>query len=86
MLVNQACELRMTDVTDRSPGPSGERPPPSPSPPRRPPGRRKDPLGPDGEIGTRLRALYAEFEQEPIPPDLIELLEQLDEAERRGRP
>jgi hypothetical protein len=37
--------------------------------------RRKDPLGPDGEIGARLRALYAEVEQEPIPADLIDLLE-----------
>ncbi len=84
MLEHEDRELRMTDVTDRSSGSSGDRPPPPIS--RRPSGRRKDPLGPDGEIGTRLRALYAEFEREPIPPDLIELLERLDEAERRGRP
>jgi hypothetical protein len=49
-----------------------------------PPRRGKDPLGPDSEIGARLRALYAEFEREPIPADLIDLLERLDEAERRG--
>jgi hypothetical protein len=55
-------------------------------PPQRSRARRKDPLGPDGEIGTRLRALYAEVEQEPIPADLIDLLERLDEAERRKRP
>jgi hypothetical protein len=42
-------------------------------------------MGPDGEIGARLRALFAEVEQEPIPADLIDLLERLDEAERRNR-
>ncbi len=46
--------------------------------------RRKDPLGPEGEIGARLRALYAEVEQEPIPMQLIKLLEQLGEAERKA--
>lgn len=34
-----------------------------------------------GEIGNRLRALYAEAEQEPLPTHLIELLEMLDQAE-----
>ncbi len=53
-------------------------------PPRRPRTRRKDPLGPESEIGTRLRALYAEVEREPIPSGLIDLLEQLGEAERRA--
>lgn len=47
--------------------------------------RRKDPLSPDGEIGSRLRALYAEIEREPIPMELIDLLEKLSEAERRSR-
>ncbi len=46
-------------------------------------GRGGGALGPDSEIGARLRALYAEVEQQPIPSDLIDLLEQLDEAERR---
>ncbi len=45
--------------------------------------RREDPLAPKGSIGARLRALYAEIEQEPIPADLIDLLEKLDEAERQ---
>ena len=53
-------------------------------PPRRSRARRKDPLGPDGEIGTRLRALYAEVERESIPVRLIDLLEQLSEAERKA--
>jgi hypothetical protein len=63
-----------------------DRPQDQNKPPRRLGARRKDPLGPDGEIGARLRALYAEVEQEPIPADLIELLDKLDEAERRNRP
>lgn len=59
--------------------------PDEPSPPsRRPRVRRKDPLGPESEIGARLRMLYAEVESEPIPSGLIELLEQLGEAERRA--
>lgn len=48
----------------------------------RPATRRKDPLGPGSKIGDRLRELYAQFEQEPIPADLIDLLEKLDDAER----
>lgn len=60
---------------------------PGGEPPRRPPHRRrKDPLGPDSELGARLRALYARFEEEPIPADIIDLLERLDDAERRGQP
>jgi hypothetical protein len=62
----------------------------NPTDPKKPPqrlrARRNDPLGPDGEIGGRLRALYAQVEQEPIPADLVDLLERLDEAERRNRP
>jgi len=57
--------------------------PPAPRPPA-PRGRRKDPLGPEGDIGLRLRALYAEVEQEPIPAQLIELLERLSEVERKA--
>ena len=45
--------------------------------------RPGDPLAPGGRIGARLRALYKEIESEPIPETLIDLLEQLDEAERR---
>lgn len=43
-----------------------------------PPSRRVDL---QREIASRLRMLYAEVEQEPIPASLIDLLEQLDEAE-----
>jgi hypothetical protein len=33
------------------------------------------------QIAARLRALYAEAEREPLPRHLLDLLEQLDEAE-----
>lgn len=42
-----------------------------------------DPLDPHGEIAMRLRELYAAVEQEPIPTELIDLLEKLDEAEQK---
>ena len=45
--------------------------------------RPEDPRAPGGRIGARLRALYASIEQEPIPADVIDLLEKLDEAERQ---
>jgi len=44
------------------------------------------PLDPHGEIAARLRALYAEDLSQPIPAELIALLERLDEAEDRGQP
>ena len=43
--------------------------------------RSKPPPGAHGEIGSRLRALFAEAEQEPLPERLIDLLEQLDRVE-----
>jgi hypothetical protein len=45
--------------------------------------RRRDVATPEAndEIAKRLRALYAEVEQEPIPAALIDLLERLDAAE-----
>ena len=57
---------------------------PDEPPSRRGRGRRKDPLGPESEIGARLRALYSEVEKEPVPTELLDLLEQLGEAERRA--
>ncbi len=54
-----------------------------------PPRRRRRPTGglldPHGQIASRLRALYAEVESEPIPAELIDLLERLDEAEAKSR-
>jgi len=43
--------------------------------------RRDDGLGPNSDIGSRLRALYGAVQEESIPPKLLDLLEQLDAAE-----
>lgn len=42
---------------------------------------RDDGLGPNSDIGNRLRALYGAVQEEGIPPKLLDLLEQLDAAE-----
>lgn len=42
---------------------------------------RDDGLGPNSDIGTRLRALYGAVQEETIPAKLLDLLEQLDAAE-----
>lgn len=44
-----------------------------------------DPIAPNDRIGAQLRALFDEIEREPIPADLIDLLERLDEAEQRQK-
>ena len=49
----------------------------------KPPGDRSSRNMPQDEIGNRLRAMYAEVENEAIPAELIALLEQLDAAEKR---
>lgn len=45
---------------------------------------REDGLGPNSDIGNRLRALYGAVQEETIPPRLLDLLEQLDAAEQAG--
>ena len=52
------------------------------------PQRFDDGLGPNSDIGAKLRALYGSVQDEGIPDRFIDLLEKLDEAERRdtGRP
>ena len=42
---------------------------------------RDDGLGPNSDIGNRLRALYGAVQDESIPSKLLDLLEQLDAAE-----
>lgn len=69
--------------------PPGEPPPPeepAPRPPRRVRPRRGDLSGAESEIGARLREYYDSFEKEPIPSEIIDLLERLDEIERRSDP
>lgn len=45
--------------------------------------RGDDGLGPSSDIGSKLRALYSAVQEEPIPSNLLDLLEKLDEAEQK---
>jgi hypothetical protein len=46
------------------------------------PRRRGDEgLGPNSDIGAKLRALYGAVQEEPIPERILDLLEKLDQAE-----
>lgn len=44
-------------------------------------GRADDGLGPNTDIGARLRALYGSVQDEGVPNQLLDLLEKLDSAE-----
>jgi len=48
----------------------------------RQPGRADDGLGPNSDIGSRLRALYGAVQDEGVPAQLLDLLEKLDSAEQ----
>lgn len=48
--------------------------------------RGEDGLGPNSDIGMKLRALYSAVQEETIPDKFLDLLEQLDRAEQRGKP
>jgi hypothetical protein len=48
--------------------------------------RSDDGLGPNSDIGNKLRALYGAVQSEGIPSKLLELLEQLDEVEKQAKP
>ena len=50
------------------------------------PRRRDDGLGPNSDIGNKLRALYGAVQGEQIPSKLIDLLEQLDAVEKQTKP
>lgn len=39
---------------------------------------------PNGPIGRKLKSFYDVVETEPVPPRLLDLLEMLDEAERKA--
>ncbi len=45
--------------------------------------RQDDGLGPNSDIGNKLRALYGAVQEEGIPDKLLDLLDRLDEVERR---
>lgn len=44
--------------------------------------RAEDGLGPNSDIGAKLRAFYGAVQDQPIPDKFLELLEKLDQAER----
>lgn len=44
-------------------------------------GRAEEGLGPNTDIGSRLRALYGAVQDEGVPGQLLDLLERLDSAE-----
>lgn len=48
--------------------------------------RQDDGLGPNSDIGNKLRALYGAVQEEGIPDKLLDLLDRLDEVERQTKP
>ena len=46
---------------------------------------RDDGLGPNSDIGKKLRALYGAVQNEDIPSKLLDLLEQLDAVEKHTK-
>jgi hypothetical protein len=47
--------------------------------------RGDDMLGPNSDIGMKLRALYSAVQEETIPDKFLDLLERLDQAEQKGK-
>ncbi len=47
--------------------------------------RQEDGLGPNSDIGNKLRALYGAVQEEGIPDKLLDLLDRLDEVERQAK-
>ena len=45
------------------------------------PGLSRRPAAIDGEIGKKMRAMYADLVEQPIPDRFIELLKQIDQAQ-----
>jgi hypothetical protein len=48
------------------------------------PRRSEDGLGPNSDIGAKLRALYYSVQDEGIPERFLDLLERLDQAEQKA--
>jgi len=46
------------------------------------PGHRADPLGPNSEIGRKLKQYYDELVSEAVPDRFADLLKQLEDRER----
>jgi Anti-sigma factor NepR len=47
--------------------------------------RTEDGLGPNSDIGAKLRAFYGAVQDQPIPDKFLDLLEKLDEVEQAGK-
>jgi len=47
--------------------------------------RSDDGLGPNSDIGAKLRALFVSVQDEGIPDRFLDLLEQLDHAEQKAK-
>lgn len=45
----------------------------------------KGAFDPNGPVGRKLKSFYDVIETEPVPDRLLDLLEKLDEAERRAK-
>ena len=50
------------------------------------PRRTSDGLGPNSDIGAKLRAYYGAVQDQPIPDKFLDLLEKLDQVERASKP
>jgi hypothetical protein len=48
--------------------------------------RHDDGLGPNTDIGAKLRALFISVQDEGIPDKFLDLLEKLDQAEQSTKP
>lgn len=48
-------------------------------------GRQDDGLGPNTDIGSKLRVLYGSVQDEGIPDTLLDLLEKLDAIEQQTK-
>lgn len=48
--------------------------------------RAEDPLGPNSEIGRKLKQYYENLVSDPVPERFQELLEQLEEREQQQGP
>jgi len=52
---------------------------------RRGAGPTRAAFDPNGPVGRKLKSFYDVIETEPVPDRLLDLLEKLDEAERRAK-
>jgi hypothetical protein len=49
------------------------------------PRRASDGLGPNSDIGAKLRAYYGAVQDQPIPDKFLDLLEKLDQVEQASK-